>query len=276
MKAKTAIIKYQPYTTRDENCALGILAFLESGEIKLHLVSDLKKAVALNPNESVSALRDNINLTVDYLNENKGAWEAYKSGFGHLRFSAGEGYFHYENDEEYDRAVKWHLDMSATPATPDKRAKHKTPATRLFSELKRSFESYGWMGKSLQDIDKHKLVTHYPISSDEDISAEFALKNGVLRLVETIDFRVGETSAKRHEARGKALVFDIAKDINKKTNCTVVVGGTDLAESKSTLKMLNRYADKVISFESTADMRSLFKDIGVATGRPMLEMPVAH
>ena len=107
----------------------------------------------------------------------------------------------------------------------------------------------------------------------EDLSAEFAMKNGHLHLVETVDFRSGVASAKRMEARGKALVFDAAKEQDIQTQCTVVVAAQDYAEIKASMNLLNRYADRVAVYESATDMQSLLNDWARAMNRPMLAMP---
>jgi hypothetical protein len=75
------------------------------------------------------------------------------------------------------------------------------------------------------------------------------------------------------EARGKALVFDVAKEQSKTTACTVIVAAADYTEIKGSMNMLGRYSDRVAFYDSTEDMQSLFSDWAKAMNRPMLPLP---
>lgn len=272
MKATTYIINYQPYPARAEHCAVGVLVFDSSGKVRVHLATNLRKLKALDPQSSIEILRDSLGWLVDEVNKTNGAWSAFQHGISSLRFSKEPGFFQYESNLDYDKQVKWLLAVSAEPRSA-KPGEIRRPKSRLFIELRKTFKDYGWLGDSAQDIERHQVVTNYPVSLDEDLSAEFAMKNGILHLVETVDFRAGVSSAKRMEARGKALVFDSAKDQNQKTACTVIVAAADYADVKGSMKMLNRYADRVAAYDSTADMQSLFADWARAMNRPMLPLP---
>ena len=272
MKATTYLIDYQPYPARAEHCAVGVLVFDEVGKARVHLATNLRKLKALDPQASLEVLHDSLRWLVDEVNRIAGAWSAFQHGLSSLRFSKEPGFFRYESELEYDKQVKWLLAISAEPrsATP---GLIRSPKSRLFIELRKTFKDYGWLGDSAQDIERHQVVTNYPVSLDEDLSADFAMKNSVLHLIETVDFRSGVSSSKRMEARGKALVFDSAKDQNQSTACTVIVAAADYGGIKGSMKMLNRYADRVAAYDSTADMQSLFIDWANAMHRPMLPLP---
>lgn len=272
MKAITYIIHYQPYPARAEHCSVGALVFNNEGKVRAHLASNLRKLKALDPQTSVDTLHDSLNWLVAEINKHSSAWAAFQHGFSSLRFSKEAGYFQYETDAEYDKHVKWLLSVSAEPrsATPGEIRK---PKSRLFIELKNTFKAFGWLGDSANDINNHQVVTNYPVSLEEDLSAEFAMRNGILHLAETVDFRAGISSVKRMEARGKALVFDSAKEQSSSTACTVIVAAADYAEIKGSMKMLGRYADRVASYDSAHDMQSLFSDWAKAMKRPMLPLP---
>jgi hypothetical protein len=272
MKATTYLVNYQPYPARAEHCTVGALVFAQDGKVRVHLAHNLKKVKALDPQANLESLRDSLNALTKEINEKPGAWDAFKAGLAGLRFSSSAGFFAYANPEEYERQVQWLLQTAAEPRSVQSKKMHQ-PKSRLFVELKSTFKSYGWLGEKAEDIEDHKVVTHYPVVADEDLSAEFAMKNGRLHLVETVDFRAGVASAKRMEARGKALVFDAAKEQDTETQCTVVVAAQDYADIKASMNMLNRYADRVAVYESATDMQSLLSDWARAMNRPMLAMP---
>lgn len=272
MKATTYLVNYQPYPARAEHCTVGALVFAQDGKAQVHLAHNLKKVKALDPQANLESLRDSLNALTKEINEKPGAWDAFKTGVSGLRFSQEAGFFSYADSDEYQRQVNWLLQTTAEPRSAQARKLYQ-PKSRLFVELKRTFRNYGWLGEKAEDIEDHKVVTHYPVLASEDLIAEFAMKNSRLHLVETVDFRNGVASAKRMEARGKALVFDAAKEQSIHTQCTVVVAAQDYADIKPSMNLLHRYADRVVAYESATDMQSLLNDWAVAMNRPVLDMP---
>ena len=272
MKATTYLVNYQPYPVRAEHCTVGVLVFAQDGKARVHLAHNLKKVKALDPQANIENLRESLHALVKEINDKPGAWDAFKSGVAGLRFSPNTGFFAYASPDEYERQVQWLLQTAAEPRSAQPRKVYQ-PKSRLFVELKSTFKNYGWLGDKHEDIEDHKIVTRYPVVADEDLSAEFAMKNGHLHLLETVDFRAGAGSAKRMEARGKALVFDAAKEQDTKTQCTVVVAAEDYSDIKKSMNLLKRYADRLAVYESATDMQSLLSDWARAMNRPMLAMP---
>jgi len=272
MKATTYLIHFQPYPARAEHCTVGALVFAQDGLARVHLAHKLKKVKALDPQANLEALRESLNELAKEVTQKPGAWEVFRTGLAGIRFSQDAGFFAYANSEEYERQVQWLLQTAAEPRSAQARKLYQ-PKSRLFVELKSTFKNFGWLGEKSEDIEDHKVVTHYPVVADQDLSAEFAMKNGRLHLVETVDFRSGAASAKRMEARGKALVFDAAKEQDIQTQCTVVVAAQDYDDIQASMNLLNRYADRVAVYDSATDMQSLFGDWARAMNRPMLAMP---
>lgn len=272
MKATTYLISYQPYPTRDERCCIGALVFDEDSRSKLHLASNLRKLKAIDPACSVQAVRDEVRNLTDQLNSNKSIWLAIKSGFGSIRFSHDPGFFVYQDEADYNKQVHALLQIMVEPRRRNN-AKERMLKSRLFLDLKHTFDQFGWLAKNLKEIDDHKVVTHYPLSEHEQLFAEFAMKNGKLHVVETIDFRTGPSSAKRIEAQGKALVMDFAKDLSHETVCTAIVASSDYESIRPSMTMLGRYADRVLSFNSSSDMNEFFGDWGRLLGKPLLPVP---
>lgn len=272
MKAKTYLITYHPYQTREEHCSIGALVQREDGKMRAHLASNLRKMKAIDPASDFNDIRDRMAELIEHFNETPTAWAAMRGGIGGLRFSTEPGYFLYNNDADYDRQIRLLLDVMVEPRSALK-AKDRKPQSRLYLELRRTFEQYGWLGKTASDIEDHKVVTQYPVSLDNDLFAEFAMKNGRLQVVETIDFRMGVPSSKRLEAQGKALVMDFAKDADHTALCTAIVAAPDYSGIRGSMNMLGRYADRVVAYDSAADMNALFSDWSTSMGRPMLPIP---
>ena len=272
MKATTYLVNYLPYPARAEHCTVGALVFAQDGKAQVHLAHNLKKVKALDPQASLESLRDSLYALVKELNQKPATWDIFKRGVSGLRFSTEAGFFSYANSEEYDRQVQWLIQTTAEPRNALAK-QFRQPKSRLFVDLKSTFKNYGWLGEKTEDIEDHKVVTHYPVVANEDLIAEFAMKNSRLHLVETVDFRSGVPSTKRMEARGKALVFNAAKEQSSLTQCTVVVASQDYSDIQPSINMLHRYADRVVVYESTTDMQSLLNDWALAMNRPVLHMP---
>lgn len=270
-KAITYIISYQPYAMRSENCAIGAVVFKDNGSAKVHLGAQLKKVVALDPAINLVKLRSDLAALSETLN-NKDTWDVYKRGFGPFRFSEKAGYFMFSSEEEYEFAIESLLHLSVEPRKQHSLIRRK-PQSRLFVDLKNAFKGYGWLGKNIEEIEKRKIVTHYPISIEDQLYAEFAIKDKKFHLIETVDFRTGKLSSKKIEAQGKALVFDIAKDVEPLSEGTIIVAANDFQEIKSSMKILKRYATNVAAFDSPTDMNYLFKIWAKAMGRPELPLP---
>lgn len=272
MKAQTYLISYQPYMNRDERCTLGALVFDDEGHARVHLANNLRKVKALDPSASVDDIRDGLRDFCHSFNDFDDSWKALKSGFGPFRFSESPGVFLYNDTYEYDRQVKSLLALIADPA-PLKVNRSRQPTSRLFVDMRRTFKNLGWLAKTPEDLKEHLVVPHYPVSLQDHLYAEFAVQNGKLHIVETVDFRAGAPSNKRMEAQGKALLMDFAKDQRLDTNCTVIIAASDYSTVKPSTGLLGKYADRVISLDSHSDMNEFFNEWSKITQRPLMALP---
>ena len=153
----------------------------------------------------------------------------------------------------------------------------RKPKAGLFIELKRTFHQLGWLAKNNNQINEHKIVATYNLAQDTHLQSEFAMKNGMLNLVETIDFRTGSIGEKRLETQSKALVMDYAKDLFKKDAiCTAIIAASDYSNAKSSLKILDKYADRVIDSNSNSDMNEFFTDWANKIGSPLPNLPLLN
>lgn len=130
---------------------------------------------------------------------------------------------------------------------------------RLVTTLKRHFHAARLLGKSSDDIDRHLVVQHYPIEAGSGLYADFALKNGVLRFTETIDFRVNKDTA-RHakfgQAAVKAITLDKATLLHPNSIPSVVYACSDATRDliQPSLNLLAGYAQRVYDAANREDM----------------------
>ena len=131
----------------------------------------------------------------------------------------------------------------------------------------------GILGTSDDDLYRHRVVPHYPIVEGA-INADFALRNGAMHIVETLDMRVKAESLrnKTHEASTKAIAFDQAKStFGHNTQTFAVIAAKNYEDAISAENVLSRYAGHVLHWDSTEDMGFLRQHLLRAAGRPELD-----
>lgn len=139
------------------------------------------------------------------------------------------------------------------------RTKAATPSA-LETQLKAWFRAAKIMGRSMEDLSKHRIVSQFPISVDANVYADFAYKNGTLHVIETLDLRGLDhvTSSVRNKAAFKSLTLDMARDVVTSTGRRIgVVAASDYAAIKSALRLFERNADDLFSVDSPEDTQRL-------------------
>lgn len=266
--AQYGVLSHYPAPNRTEHVHIGIVVFLPSGHVRLHLGQDLKKMTAIDPQTSIEATRsweETLPTMLHGMELDKA--RQFLSGFGQWALGNNLGRFSYRTDDEYLQRVQGAL--SNLVAAPSKKTRERGDATRLHADLKNTFANKGWLGK---DIGNHEIVERYPLGPMT--TAEFALRNGVLHVIETLDLRTSKPSVKRHDARSKALTLDMAKRQESDSARYAVVAGIDSPILKDAQDLLSQYSDEVYTWESASDMEKLMRRLGAATGKPFIPMPM--
>lgn len=172
-----------------------------------------------------------------------------------------EGFFAYDSAAQLDAQLQAVMRESVLPpkdapaqARPAQTVHKVRPHTR--ARLRRQFEAMGIMARSAGEIDAHKVVRNYPISAQHGLTAEFALRNAVMHVTETVDFEVADDSVrgKTFEAQAKCLVLRAARDaFGAGTECYIVVSGGGAAHAARSVDLLST-AGRLFAAENHADM----------------------
>jgi hypothetical protein len=273
--AKFAVIRHYPVAHRSEHVNIGVLVFCGGPQVVVRMGANLRKLKALDPSVDVESVHSQ-EEAIPALIAQFGAQteDDIRSIFGMLgpwRLASETGQFGYHDSVSFEDGVRWALGMAVDPVkvqvTPSRQ-----PTSKLFLDLKRTFEAQGWLGR---DIERHQIVARYPLLKDEGLTAEFALKNGVFQVVETVDFRsASNIHTKRGEAQAKALVMNMASEVDPDAKTFAVVAGSDMDEAKPTIKLLERIATDIFIYESHHDMDKMFGHISNALHRPQLTPPM--
>jgi hypothetical protein len=273
--ARFGVLRHQPYPNRSEHINIGLVVFAHDGP-RVHMARNLRKLKAFDPQANIESTRGQETALADLV---KGMSEASAhsllKNFGAWRLSDDLGFFSYRDQDEYDQWIDRMLVSTVEPRLKGK-VVDRPVKSKLSVDLKKTFDRLGWLGRKTEDIYQDKIVAHYPVSIVDDVYAEFALRNGKLNIIETVDFRtISNVSAKRQETQSKALIFNLADTLEVKsgTNNTVIVAAANYEEIRPMTNLLSRYAN-VVSWESQLDMDEFFKNAAKAIHKPMLEIPL--
>lgn len=186
-----------------------------------------------------------------------------------------EGFFSYSTQASFDHQLQAILAESVAPATKAA-ADHERAATvvrqRTRARLRKQFEDMGIFAKHADEINNHKVVHNFPVSSKHGLKAEFALKNSVMHFTETVDFDVSDESVrgKTFEAQAKCLVLRAAHDtFGTGTQCHIVVSGSGVTHAARTIDLLSTVGE-IYATESAEDMRNYITRIALAAGNPVM------
>ena len=268
--AHYGVLAHYPQPHRTEHVNIGIVVFLQEGSVRVHFGQDLRKLRAIDPQVDLDVVRSWEHGLPNLL-KGQSAEEAsnFLRHFGQWKLSPTLGKFAYSDDEAYLLRVTNAL--RSLVAAPDRATREKSQFSRLHLDLKTAFNAKGWLGK---DIENHEIVERYPIGPMT--TAEFALKNGTLHVIESLDLRTSNPSAKRNDARAKALTLDMARKAAKNPARYSILAGIDSPLMQEAKDLMRDYSEHVLTWESAADMDSLMAMLGKATGKPGMALPLPH
>jgi hypothetical protein len=265
--AQYGVLSHYPRPHRTEHVHIGIVCFIDEG-LRVHLGEDLKKLRSIDPTVDLEAVRS-WELGLPRLTRDMDAEAAasFIRNFGQWTLSSSMGQFSYGSEEEY--LVRVAHALRNLVAAPQKSLRERYEVSRLHVDLKIAFNSKGWLGK---DILKHEVVERHPLGPMT--TAEFAMQNGHLHVIETLDLRTSNAYAKRNDARSKALTLDMARKASGSSARFAIIAGIDSPLLGDAKDLLGGYCETLLQWENARDMDDLFTHIGQVTGKPGLPIPI--
>lgn len=269
--AQYGVLAHYPQANRTEHVNIGIVVFLADGVVRVHFGQDLKKLRAVDPSVKLETVRSwETGLPKILAGQSVSEATGLLQHFGQWKLSESLGKFSYHDDAEYLIRVTNALHSLVSP--PSKGQRERSELSHLHADLKSAFTAKGWIG---YNIDNHEIVERYPVGPMA--TAEFALQNGRLHVIETLDLRTSNPSAKRVDARSKALTLESARRSVKAPNKYVgyaVLAGIDSPLMNEARALMREYCENVLTWESVDEMNNLMAKLGEATKKPGLLMPV--
>lgn len=267
--AQYSLLLLNPSIERLDTVVFG--AMFRTNVWDVRVTTSVLKIKAVNPAYPESKLLQTVAL-VKELAANKDTLQDVRLDFegGRWGVSVDEfvGSFTYASDAEYHSQIAAVLAESVNP--PLFAQSQPIPVSRRRNVVRRNlrehFKARGLWSKHDSDIDQHKIVEHYPISPESGVFAEFALRNGVMHITETVDFEVQSLQGKRLLAQAKTLVLsESARVFGASTKRYVVVAGSTREDARQSMNLLRDHAE-VFALESTSDMTTYVDAIFIAAG----------
>lgn len=161
--------------------------------------------------------------------------------------------------KDYDSQVESILRVLVVPP-----ARERTPSaapTRLETTLRYNFSLHKVLGSSPGDIDKHRVISRYPIACEENLYADFVLKNGAWHVTETIDFRGAQKNVHNNKFKVSALkAITLYKASKVLRNCVpMVVYYADpdrLDDVQPHINLLSDHAERLYNYADPKEMAS--------------------
>lgn len=273
--AKYSLLVIFPVPERMDRIVVGVVVHSSLGW-DISLSSDHTKVLALDPNFSIPTL-GRIGNTLREIAVSSKKLDDFRSLInlmgGSVQVDSFEGRFAFEDEASYNDQLNRIMAESVVAPSKLIDSGAKRDRSQLKANLKRQFTRLGVFGENSDDINSHKVIARYPIQADQGLFADFALKNSVMHVTETIDFTMATSAytAKRYEAQAKCLVLKAASDIcGPDTRKYVVVAGGNTRNAESALRLLSANAE-MFQFENAIDMTRYIDTINsAANGHPTL------
>jgi Protein of unknown function (DUF3037) len=255
---KFSVLRFVPDEIREESVNIGIALFIDD-QVTFHLAPSLSKAQSLFPGLSLAELRslpETLPRFLEPLLTSEEKNQAIQRMAPINASSLGE-VFPAPNEQYVDiveRLLRKYVYAPRTRPLPDPNR------SALRDVIATTFKNLGVYSKHAGDINAHKVVSRFPVTPHGDLVADFAYKNGHLRLAQVVDFRVSaDTMAtKLAESCRKAITLDqarrhVASDVER----FVIYALPESPEQglvDSALSVLTDYSDVVLNANSEQDL----------------------
>ena len=247
---------------RGESLNVGLIAFGSNGP-RVVIASPISRLRALHPNfaaidplswsaELESVLREFTSIE-EQLRHAQIVGGAIRCDALLGRIELGEN----DSEEEAIQKILYRfVEVPEKTVVIEKAARQQ--GSRLQSQLKSWFRRAKLFSSNASDLANRKVVSDFPVVAEDDLFADFALKNGSIHIIETLDLRGLErvTKSSQGQASLKAILLDQARTRLPSTSRRIaVIAADDYSQVRSSVNILSHYADDVVQIESAADQQ---------------------
>ncbi|MGM9516984.1 hypothetical protein ACS5PK_22250 [Roseateles sp. DB2] len=266
--AQYSLLLINPTVDRLDTVVVGAV-FNRQGGWDVRVASGVQKMKAIDPTFPESRLSQTASL-VSHIARDCRSLADLRCRFDGARLGVlldgFVGRFTYADESTYQHEVSAVLAESVNP--PTLASANAAPVSRRRNVVRRKlrdqFKARGLWSRRDEDIEAHRVVEQFTISPSHGLVADFALKNSVMHITETVDFEVQSFNGKRLQAQAKALVLNEAVRVfGPQTKRYVVAAGSSNPDVKQSVLLLQDHAD-VFALESADDMKAYIDRIALA------------
>ena len=268
-----SLIKYLPDPKRGEVINIGIVIYRSSG-VDVRLLNNVSKVRMFDGNTSYKELNkfaDSVKTICGSNNEPHEQFQRLKA-FGNSTFIGEMSSFSIPNIGEYEQFVNKLFNDLVKPYSSREPQRGNS---RFFTRTKREFHRLKILANDVSEINKHKIVPHYPIDANSGLEADFMLKNGKFHMSELVDFNVKDTQQKFKETSLKTMTFITGRRILEQNMGCYFVYSASTSKDKEIIPHLNLAednCDRMFNLDSDEEKSSYFQLLSELIGN---ELPIA-
>lgn len=269
-----AIVRVSPDPRRGELVNIGIVVFGPQ-DTDVRILASLAKVQALHGELDLAQLHALPDRVKDYVPGALSVEDRYRGlrKVGMVELS-DLGQFSVRNDADYELTVGQLMSQLVAPTLS--KSEKDGRQSKLHTQVRNIIREAKILGRTQDDINRHKIVAHYPVDADRGLYADFAGRNSKFYVTEVIDYRVGRgiNSAKFNESAKAAFVLREVGSIFNDSNRFLLYAASNEVEHqvRPHLKLLEEFATDFVNFESAADRARYVQQLALAFGG---ELPIA-
>ncbi|HBN7642424.1 DUF3037 domain-containing protein [Pseudomonas aeruginosa] len=269
---KYSLIQFTPDRKRNETINIGLVAFMPDS-IVVNLCESIRKIRAVDGAISGNDLKNIESMLQKIFSKSVPESQEIESRFEFLKLILPDSYqlstlgcFSAATREEANLKISLLMNELVIPPRP---VITRERGARIITNLRSIFRQHDLFSDSVDDIFNHRIVEKFPISEKSSLRADFALKNGVYHITETIDLGARDASVKFKEAGLKSFVMAKAKlELGKETKCYAVYSASaaDEKDKSEAIDLLSEGSDFIFNLRSQKDKVDYIQRMEEAAG----------
>lgn len=269
---KYSLIQFTPDRKRNETINIGLVAFMPDA-IVVNLCESIRKIRAVDGAISGNDLKNIESMLHKIFSRSVPVSLEIESKFEFLKLLLPDSYqlsplgcFSAATRDEANLKVSLLMNELVIPPRP---VITRERGARIITNLRSIFRQHNLFSDSVDDIFNHRIVEKFPISEKSSLRADFALKNGVYHITETIDLGARDASVKFKEAGLKSFVMAKAKlELGKETKCYAVYSASaaDEKDKSEAIDLLSEGSDFIFNLRSQKDKVDYIQRMEEAAG----------